>query len=70
MGTLLILFSMFGLIFTSMFNDKGLEHMMEHKINNKKIIFFFILFSFIVLFIGINLIRYFSGCTYYEQLIK
>ena len=70
MGTLLIFISMLGLLFTSMFNTKGLEHMMEHKISNKKIIFFFILFSFIVLFIGINLIRYFSGYTYYEQLIR
>ena len=70
MGTLLLLISMFGLLFTSMFNNKGYEHMMDHKINNKTIIFFFILFSSIVMFIGINILRFYLGYSFIKILIN
>ena len=70
MGTLLLLISMFGLLFTSMFNNKGSEHMMDHKVNNKIIIFFFILFSSIVIFIGINILRFYLGYSFIKILIN
>ena len=59
---------MLGLLFTSMFNTKGSEHMMDHKINNKNIIFFFILFSSIVIFIGINILRFYLGYSFIKIL--